>query len=53
MQSGQADGMQTMDAALERLVGAGVVAPRDALEKALDKETFSRIPAVARALGNA
>jgi twitching motility protein PilT len=42
MQSGQAQGMQTMDMALERLVRAGTVTAQDALEKAIDKEAFSR-----------
>ena len=42
--------MQSMDSALERLVTAGTVSGRDALDKALDKETFARIPSVARQL---
>ena len=40
-----------MDVALERLVAAGAVSAQDALDKALDKETFAKIPSVARALG--
>ncbi|MCI0569142.1 MAG: type IV pilus twitching motility protein PilT [Myxococcaceae bacterium] len=43
MQAGQAQGMQTMDMALERLVRQGVVAPDVALEKASDRESFSRL----------
>jgi twitching motility protein PilT len=51
IQSGSAEGMQGMDAALERLVSAGTVSARDAHDKALDKEAFAKLPAVARALG--
>jgi twitching motility protein PilT len=43
MQAGGAVGMQTMDSALERLVACGVVTPDDALEKAIDKESFQKI----------
>jgi twitching motility protein PilT len=43
MQAGGAVGMQTMDAALERLVTRGVVTPDDALEKAIDKEAFQKL----------
>jgi twitching motility protein PilT len=53
IQAGMREGMQSMDAALERLVKEGVVSPRDALDKALDKESFARIPAVAKELGTA
>ncbi|HEY2512988.1 MAG TPA: type IV pilus twitching motility protein PilT [Polyangiaceae bacterium] len=42
MQGGQAQGMQTMDMALERLVTNKVVEPEVALEKASDKEAFGR-----------
>jgi twitching motility protein PilT len=42
MQAGGAVGMQTMDAALERLVQRGVVTGEDALEKAFDKESFQK-----------
>jgi hypothetical protein len=39
-----------MDNALEKLVTAGIVAPHDALEKALDKENFVKlVPAAAKA----
>jgi len=40
-----------MDVALERLVAAGTISARDALDKALDKETFAKLPSVARGLG--
>ena len=42
MQSGQAQGMQTMDMALERFALAGKITPEAALEKASDKETLRR-----------
>jgi twitching motility protein PilT len=42
MQAGQAQGMQTMDMALERLVTAGKIGADVALEKASDKEAFRR-----------
>lgn len=42
MQSGQSQGMQTMDLALERLVASGAVSPESALEKAIDKESFQK-----------
>ncbi len=51
IQGGLAEGMQGMDLALERLVTAGSVTAQDALEKALDKDSFARIPLVARQLG--
>jgi twitching motility protein PilT len=50
MQAGGAVGMQTMDAALERLVSRGAVTPDDALEKAIDKEAFQKL--VTRRTGN-
>ncbi|MCA9678575.1 MAG: PilT/PilU family type 4a pilus ATPase [Kofleriaceae bacterium] len=53
IQAGMSEGMQTMDATLLRLVSDGTVAASDALEKALDKEAFAKLPAVARALGDA
>jgi twitching motility protein PilT len=43
IQSGAADGMQTMDSSLEKLVTGGIVKPHDALEKALDKEGFAKL----------
>jgi twitching motility protein PilT len=42
MQAGGAVGMQTMDAALERALQRGLVTAEDALEKALDKESFQK-----------
>jgi twitching motility protein PilT len=42
MQAGKAQGMQTMDMALERHVLAGKVTVEDALEKAIDKESFQK-----------
>jgi len=48
IQSGAADGMQSMDVALEKLVTAGIVKPHDALEKALDKEGFAKLVPAAR-----
>jgi twitching motility protein PilT len=43
MQAGQAQGMQTMDMALERLVQKGTITPEVALEKAIDKESFQKV----------
>jgi twitching motility protein PilT len=51
IQSSAGEGMQGMDVALERLVSAGTISARDALDKALDKETFAKLPSVARGLG--
>jgi len=51
IQGGQKHGMQTMDRALERLVLDGTISAEDALAKALDKESFAKIPAVADQLG--
>ena len=45
MQAGQAQGMQTMDMALERLLTAGKVTAEAALEKASDKENFAKLVA--------
>ncbi len=50
IQSGGSHGMQSIDSVLEKLVKAGKVAPEDALEKAADKDSFSRIPQVAAVL---
>jgi twitching motility protein PilT len=48
MQAGKAQGMQTMDIALEKLVRAGTITPQAAFEKVEDKETFRKLfPAVA------
>jgi twitching motility protein PilT len=43
MQAGQAQGMQTMDMALERLVREKTISPTAALEKAIDKESFAKL----------
>jgi twitching motility protein PilT len=43
MQGGQAQGMQTMDMALERLMRDKTISPTSALEKALDKESFAKL----------
>jgi len=43
IQSGAAEGMQTMDSSLEKLVTGGLVKAHDALEKALDKEAFAKL----------
>lgn len=50
IQAGGRDGMQSMDAALERLVKDGKITATDALEKALDKESFARGGTIATAL---
>jgi twitching motility protein PilT len=50
IQSGAAEGMQTMDSMLDRMVRDGSVRAADALEKAIDKENFSRLPHIAREL---
>jgi twitching motility protein PilT len=52
MQSGLADGMQPMDWAIERAVTSGAITARDGLEKALDKDTFIKLPAIASRLAN-
>jgi twitching motility protein PilT len=43
MQSGQAQGMQTMDMALERFVKDGTISAESAIEKAADKESFVKL----------
>ncbi len=48
MQSGQAQGMQTMDMALERLVTGSRIAAETALERAVDKEAFAQVIARVR-----
>jgi twitching motility protein PilT len=42
MQAGQAQGMQTLDMHLEKLVAAGTIAPEAALDKAQDRESFAK-----------
>ncbi len=43
MQAGQAQGMQTMDMALERYVRDKTISVEGALEKAIDKESFAKL----------
>jgi twitching motility protein PilT len=43
MQGGKAQGMQTMDLALERLVRAGTITAQAALDKAEDKDSFKKL----------
>jgi twitching motility protein PilT len=43
MQGGQAQGMQTMDMSLERLVRDGTISVETAIEKAADKESFMKL----------
>jgi twitching motility protein PilT len=52
MQAGLAEGMQPMDWAIERAVLAGDITARDGLEKALDKDTFIKLPSIASRLAN-
>lgn len=49
IQSGRKEGMQTLDSCLKRLMEENTINALDALEKALNKESFMRIPAVERA----
>ena len=42
--------MQSIDAVLAGLVADGKVKAQDAIEKAADKETFAKLPAVVKAL---
>jgi twitching motility protein PilT len=42
MQAGQAQGMQTMDMTLERLMNEKKITPEAAMEKASDKESFQK-----------
>lgn len=50
IQSNGGEGMQSMDAALERYVREGVIKAHDAIEKAIDKENFAKLPTIAREL---
>jgi twitching motility protein PilT len=43
MQGGRAQGMQTMDDALEVLMRKGVIRPKDALQRVLDKQRFEQM----------
>lgn len=45
MKAGSAQGMQTLDAALERLLSAGKISPEVAFERSIDKEGFARLVA--------
>ncbi|MDZ4696897.1 MAG: PilT/PilU family type 4a pilus ATPase [Deltaproteobacteria bacterium] len=53
LQSGGSEGMQTMDAALQRLMQQGKIKPTDALDKAIDKESFAKLPEVKAVLERA
>ena len=46
IQGGQSEGMQGMDATLAKLVAAGEVTALDALDKAVDKDAFAKLPFV-------
>ena len=48
MQAGQAQGMQTMDMALERLLTQSKIAAEDALDSAVDREMFAQVIARVR-----
>jgi len=43
MQSGQAQGMQTMDMAFERLLTQSKISAEDALDRAVDREQFAQV----------
>ena len=56
MQAGQAQGMQTMDTALERLFTQSRISAEDALDRAVDREGFAQViarvrPDLAESLG--
>ena len=46
IQAGARDGMQGMDATLDRLVREGTITAQDGLDKALDKTSFAKLPHV-------
>ncbi|MBK9036276.1 MAG: PilT/PilU family type 4a pilus ATPase [Myxococcales bacterium] len=50
IQGGQSEGMQGMDTTLAKLVAAGDVTPGDALDKAIDKDAFAKLPFVTGSL---
>jgi twitching motility protein PilT len=50
MQAGAGVGMQTMDACLQKLMQSNLITAQDAMEKALDKESFARLPNVREVL---
>jgi twitching motility protein PilT len=43
MQSGQTQGMQTMDLGLERLLTQSRISAEDALDRAVDREAFAQV----------
>jgi twitching motility protein PilT len=47
IRSGMAEGMQPMDWAIERAVVSGAITAQDGLEKALDMDTFAKLPTIA------
>jgi twitching motility protein PilT len=47
VQTGSREGMIAMDSSLEKLVAAGLVTPRAAYEKAVDKEAFAKLEGMA------
>lgn len=46
IQSGSKEGMQSMDSTLAKLVRDGRISARDALERALDKDHFEKMPGI-------
>ncbi|MDF2692767.1 MAG: Twitching motility protein PilT [Labilithrix sp.] len=48
MKAGAAQGMQTLDSGLERLLGAAKITPEAALERSIDREAFARVVARVR-----
>jgi twitching motility protein PilT len=46
IQAGAREGMQGMDGTLDRLVREGTITAQDALDKALDKNSFAKLPHV-------
>jgi twitching motility protein PilT len=52
IQGGKAQGMQTMDMALEKYVRAGTITPQAGLEKAEDKDAFKKLFPVLMAKGS-
>jgi twitching motility protein PilT len=46
IQGGSREGMQGMDATLDRLVREGLISAQDGLDKALDKNSFAKLPHV-------
>ncbi|HET6347266.1 MAG TPA: PilT/PilU family type 4a pilus ATPase, partial [Myxococcota bacterium] len=51
IQSGRAEGMQSMDDTLLSLVKDGTIKAADALAKSVDKETFGKNPVIVKAVG--